>query len=287
MTTTLTTTTTTLPAISLAAPAPTPAPLLSLHDLLVAVLTLGQDEDAAPPDLSHLSGLKLDTLTDASPGSHLLATTFLDLLTHAEKRRQQKKRANGGRRKERGNRLDLYQPPYPPDALRSLPSGDVCAELFERLEQAVRLAVLTGRGSARQSATWKDQHRGLALLFVRVQALCDRLCAPTGGWFLLICLKWLLEVLWEACFGRQVPAALQARLEYTVSPIEEELACTFLVLEALQGDVPPVPFLAAVTACLDQMKALAFLLAVERMETLASSPGEAGVSDTPREPLAL
>ncbi len=280
-----TTPTTTHPAPTLAAPAQTP--LLSLHDLLLAVLTLGQGEDAPAPDLSHLSGLKLESLTDPSPASHLLATTFLDLLTHAHKRRQQKKRANGGRRAERGNRLDLYQPPYPSDYLSSLPSGEVCKELFERLAQAVRLAVRSGRSYARQKAAWRDQHRGLALLLVRVHALCDRLSAPTGGWFLVTCLKWLLEVLWESCFGQRVPAALQGRLEYTVSPLEEELACTFLVLETLQGDVPPVPFLAAVTACLEQMKALALLLALERLETRAPAPGEAGVSEPPREPLAL
>jgi hypothetical protein len=258
---TTTPTTTTPPTTTLAAPAPTPAPLLSLYDLLVAVLTLGQGEAAPAPDLSHLKGLKLEALSDASPASHLLATTFLDLLTHARQRRQQKKRANGGRRAERGNRLDLYQHPYPPAYLNRLPSGDVCLEVFERLEQAVRLAVQAGRSYERQRACWREQHRGLALLLLRVHALCERLCSPTGGWFLLICLKWLLEVLWEAFFGQRVPAALKERLEYTVSPLEAELACSFLVGETLKGDVPPVPFVAAVSACLEQMKALAVLLA--------------------------
>jgi hypothetical protein len=135
----------------------------------------------------------------------------------------------------------------------------------------VRLEVLAGRSHTRKTAIWKDQHRALALSFVRVQDLCVRLCSPTGGWFLLICLKWMLEVLWEAFFGQRVPAALQERLNYTVSALEEELACTFLLMETLKGDVPPLPFLAAVTACLEQAKALAVLLAQERAETLASS----------------
>ncbi len=246
------------------APTDPPDALLSLADLLVGVLTMTQDEDAAP-DFSHLKGLKLEALTDPSPASHLIATTFFDLLTHAGKRRAQKKRANGGRLEPRGSRLDLYQPRLSQAELDGMLTGDACAELFERLEQAVRLAVLAQRSFARDRAAWQKQHRALAQALVRVQDVCTRLCSPTGGWFLLVCLKWLLEVLWEKLFGQRVPAGVKARLIYTILEVEYDLACSFLVAEVLKGDSPPVPFAGAVVACLQQLQALGALLEGEQV----------------------
>ena len=240
-------------------PTDPPDALLSLSDLLVAVL----DDEAATPDFSHLDDLKLETITDPSPASHLIATTFLDVLAHAQKRRAQKKRANGGRREPRGSRLDLYQPRLSQEELSGMLTGDACEELFTRLEQAVRLAVLARRSSARDKALWKKQHRALALALVRVQDVCARLCSPTGGWFLLVCLKWLLEVLWEKLFGQRVPASVKARLIYTIMEVEYDLACSFLVAEVLRGDAPPVPFAGAVAACLHQLQALARVLRAE------------------------
>lgn len=245
-------------------PTDPPDALLSLADLLVGVLTMTQDDEAAAPDFAHLHGLKLEMLTDPSPASHLIATTFFDLLAHAEKRRAQKKRANGGRHEPRGNRLDFYQPRLSQEELTNMLTGDACAELFERLEQAVRLAVLAQRSFARDAAIWKQQHQALALALVRVQDVCTRLCSPTGGWFLLVCLKWLLEVLWEKLFGQRVPASVKARLIYTILEVEYDLACSFLVAEVLKGDAPPVPFAGAVVACLQQLQALGALLEEEQ-----------------------
>jgi hypothetical protein len=150
------------------------------------------------------------------------------------------------------------------EELSGMLTGDVCEELFTRLEQAVRLAVLAGRSYGRDKAIWRQQHRALALALVRVQDLCTRLCSPTGGWFLLVCLKWLLEVLWEKLLGRRVPAGVKARLIYTILEVEYDLACSFLVAEVLKGDAPPVPFAGAVVACLQQMQALGALLEGEK-----------------------
>ncbi len=252
-----TTTSPTLPGTGAGAPSTdSPALLLSFYDLLV----IGHPSGPDAPDLAYLNDPAFETIRDPSPGSHLIVKTLCDLLASAKQRRQQKKRANGGRCESRGNRLDLYQSPYPPEYLRRLSTSDVCEELFERLEQAVRLAVLVQRSYARQHERWLDQHQALARLFVRIQACCTRLCSPTGGWFLLVCLKWLLEVLWERFFGQRVPPALKERLSYTLSEWEEELACSFLVPEALQGHVPPVPFAGAVRRWLEQMQSLARLL---------------------------
>jgi hypothetical protein len=232
------------------------ASFLSFYDLLVAGHPLGLEA----PDLAYLDDPAFARLRNASPASHLIVKTFGDLLCHAQKRRQQKKRANGGRREPRGSRLDLAQLRDLSGWLDQQMTSEVCNVLLERLMQAARLAVLMQRSYVRQEGRWLEQQRALALVLARIQDCCTRLSRPRGGWFPVICLKWLLAVLWERLFGQRVPPHLQERLSYQLDDVQRGLAGSLLVPEALQGDTPPMPFVETVLMFLEQRQSIALVL---------------------------
>ncbi|HEY7123442.1 MAG TPA: hypothetical protein VH540_05785 [Ktedonobacterales bacterium] len=234
------------------------APGLTLYDLLVAVLTIGVDTpDLAPPDLSHLADLKLERLTIPGPAAQLIAFILPKYLTHAQKRRAQKKRANGGRRARRGGRLDLAPPQVDAEWLQNATTGAVHAELYARLEQAMRLAVLAQRSAVRGSDSLREQHRALASVLLVVQMCCERLCEPAGEWFMLVCLKDALLDLWVRLFRQIIPLPLFEHLRYSFTKEQGQQACDFLLPEARQGARVPPPFFAVVMERASQEGALA------------------------------
>ncbi len=243
------------------------APGLTLADLLVAVLTLGADTSSrAAPDLSHLADLKLECLTLPGPAAQLLASTLPDYLAYAQKRRAQKKRANGGRRARRGGRLDLAPPQVDAAWLQNALTGEVYIELCARLEQAMRLTVLMRRSLVRGSDDWQEQHRALARVLLVVQACCERLCSPAGEWFMLTCLKEALLDLHYDLFRQIIPLPLFERLRYTFTEEQGQQACDFLAPEKRKGGRIPPPFVAIVAERLSQEGALARQRAREQAE---------------------
>jgi hypothetical protein len=195
--------------------------------------------------LSVLDGLDTRPLTEDHAGAVLLGRSLSIITPLIDLRHEQHKRALGG--KEKPLEFDLAEIEQAVPLPNQLPTrlDALCRWMLDDLWTLFRLARAARDLFRRKRQTWKQLHRLVGILLIRLMLVWKRLERLHTPWVAYRCLRWALREVWGTLFGRPVKLTQEAEslLKQEALSIGQERALWYrLKRESEAGADIPGPF---------------------------------------------
>ena len=175
--------------------------------------TLGNEQVLVYDEaLTLLAGLDTRSLSAEHKGAGLLGRALSLIVPLIDVRHEQKKRALGGK-----NKPLEFDPAEIEQALpeqHQLPTrlDALCRWLLADVWTLLRLVRVARDLFRRKRQTWKQFHRLIGIVLLRLVLVCQRLERLHTPWVAYRCLRWALREVWGTLFGRPVKLTKDAEL---------------------------------------------------------------------------
>jgi hypothetical protein len=210
--------------------------------------------------LTMLEGLDTRLLHEKHSGAVLLGRVLLILVPLIDTRHRQHKRALGG--KDRPLDFDLAELEQTLPDQHRLPTrlGALCKWLLDDLWTLLRLVRAARDLYRRGRQAWRQIHRLIGIVLLRILRLWNQLCRFHTPWVAYRCLRWALREVWGTLFGTPVALTRAAqpflklealtlgqewemwwrlKKEHEAGATEVPGLCEPMMTAWLNGDLPP------------------------------------------------